>query len=111
VVTTDNRSHDSVRLVKAAGAAKIFDRVSQTIYEDLRSHGPYKVILGVSESAANQAIIVKLLESQGGGRFLTTMGVKLGDVLPKGVEAFSIQYKDYCFKPRVPISEGYRHWN
>jgi hypothetical protein len=61
--------------------------------------GPYKAVFGASESAADQVVIGRLLAAQGGGIFLTTMGVRSGVVLPDGVKGFFVQYMDDYFKP------------
>ncbi|KAM3080813.1 hypothetical protein ACMFMG_004766 [Clarireedia jacksonii] len=46
--------------------------------------GPYKAIFAANDSAPDQVIIGKVLESQGGGQFLTSMGLRPGVVLPSG---------------------------
>ena len=69
--------------------------------------GPYKAVFGASETAADQAVIGKLLQAQGGGEFLTTMGVRPGVVLPPGVKGFFVQYMDDYLKPE---NEDYVKW-
>jgi hypothetical protein len=41
----------------------------------------------------------KLLAAQGGGTFLSTMGVRSGVVLPDGVKGRFVQYMDDYLKP------------
>lgn len=43
-------------------------------------------------------VIGKLLAAQGGGKFLSTMGVRPGVVLPEGVTGFFVQYMDDYLK-------------
>jgi hypothetical protein len=49
--------------------------------------------------AADQVVIGKLLAAQGGGEFLTTMGLRPGVVLPDGVRGYRVQYMDDYLKP------------
>lgn len=44
-------------------------------------------------------MIGNLLAAQGGGSFLTTMGVRSGVVLPDVVKGYFVQYMDHYFKP------------
>ena len=44
-------------------------------------------------------MIGEVLAAQGGGPFLTTMGVRSGVVFPDGVRGFFVQYMDDYFKP------------
>jgi hypothetical protein len=69
--------------------------------------GPFRAIFGASETAGDQTIIGNLLEAQGGGRFLTTMGVRPGVVLPPTVEGFFVQYMDDYMKAE---NEDYVKW-
>lgn len=40
----------------------------------------------------------QILEAQGGGSFLSTMGVRAGIILPDNVKGFFVQYMDDYFK-------------
>jgi NAD(P)-dependent dehydrogenase (short-subunit alcohol dehydrogenase family) len=93
--------------LKSAGAAEVFDYHSSNILSDLISLGPYRAIFAAAESATDQVIIGKILEVQGGGKFLSTMGARPGVVLPTGVEAFFVQYMDDYFKPEL---EEFKNW-
>ncbi|KAH6670658.1 chaperonin 10-like protein [Halenospora varia] len=95
ITTASDRAKASL---EAAGAAKVLDYHSTTIFDDLLKFGPYKAIFGASESAADQVVIGKLLAAQGGGKFLSTMGVRPGVVLPEGVTGFFVQYMDDYLK-------------
>lgn len=90
-----------------AGAAGVFDYHSPDIFNDLLPMGPFRAVFGASEAASDQLLIGKLLEAQGGGRFLTTMGVRPGVVLPPTVEGFFVQYMDDYMKPE---NEDYVKW-
>jgi hypothetical protein len=90
-----------------AGAAEVYDYRSPNIFNDLLAAGPFRAVFGASETADDQVVIGKLLEAQGGGRFLTTMGVRPGVVLPPMVEGFFVQYMDDYMKPE---NEDYVKW-
>lgn len=83
------------------------DYHSPKILDDLLVLGPYKAVFGASETAADQAVIGRLLESQGGGEFLTTMGLRPGVILPPGVKGFFVQFMDDYLKPE---NEDYVKW-
>jgi hypothetical protein len=85
----------------------VYDYKSPGILELLLSSQPYKAIYSASESAADQTILGKLLESQGGGSFLTSMGLLPGVVLPHGVKAVFVQYMDDYLKPE---NETFTKW-
>jgi hypothetical protein len=96
VATASERNKD---YVLSLGATEVFDYHSPSIYSDLLASGPYNAIYAASDSAADQLVIGKLLASQGGGKFLATMGVRPTVVLPTGVEGFFVQYLDDYLKP------------
>jgi hypothetical protein len=98
-------------LVQRAGAKEALDYHSPTIFEDLLALGPYKAVFGASESAADQVIMGKLLAAQGGGTFLSTMGVRSGVVLPNGVKGFFVQYMDDYLKPENAEFVKWVFWN
>jgi NADPH-dependent curcumin reductase CurA len=108
VVTTASR--DNYELVKSAGVSEVLDYCSPSIYEDLLALGPFKAIFGASESAADQVIIGQLLQAQGGGKFLTSMGVRPHVVLPEGVEGFFVQYMDDYLKPEFAEFTRWLYW-
>ncbi|KFZ25518.1 hypothetical protein V502_00010 [Pseudogymnoascus sp. VKM F-4520 (FW-2644)] len=97
VITT--ASERNRPLVKGAGATEVLDYHSPTIFEDLLALGPYKAMFGASESAVDQVVIGNLLAAQGGGTFLSTMGVRSGVALPDGVKGLFVQYMDDYLKP------------
>ncbi|KAH9204070.1 chaperonin 10-like protein [Leptodontidium sp. 2 PMI_412] len=97
VVTTASE-HSRAELIEA-GATAIYDYRSPDILESLQSMGPYKAIFAATDSATDQMVIGSVLKAQGGGRFLTSMGLRPGVVLPPGVDAFFVQYMDDYFKP------------
>jgi hypothetical protein len=105
VITTASSSNKESLL--DAGATEVLDYRSINIYEDLLSLGPYTAIFGASETAADQIVIGKLLKTQGGGEFLTTMGVRSGVILPAGVKGVFAQYMDDYLKPE---NEEYVKW-
>jgi len=72
--------------------------------------GPYEAVLGANDSADDQVVIGKLLEAQGGGQFLTTMGVRPGVVLPEGVRGFFVQYMDDYLKPEYQDFAKWVFW-
>lgn len=105
VITT--ASPANISRLKSAGAIEVLDYHSSNILSDLISLGPYKTIFGAAENATDQLIIGKVLDTQGGGEFLSTMGVRPGVTLPVGVKGFFVQYMDDYFKPEL---EEFRDW-
>ncbi|PQE21999.1 alcohol dehydrogenase protein [Rutstroemia sp. NJR-2017a BBW] len=98
VITTASES--SKAELEGAGAFMVYNYHSPEILESLRSMGPYKAIFAANDSASDQVIIGKVVESQGGGQFLTSMGLRPGIVLPSG-------YMDDYFKLE---NEGFTKW-
>lgn len=90
-----------------AGAAAVYDYHSSDVLESLKSSGPYEAIFAANDAAADQVILGKLLEAQGGGRFLSSMGLRPGVVLPPNVSAFFVQYMDDYLKPE---NEPFTRW-
>lgn len=90
-----------------AGATAVHDYHSPDIREFLQSMGPYEAVFAANDSAADQVVIGDVLEAQGGGRFLTSMGLRPGVILPPGVSAFFVQYMDDYFKPE---NESFTKW-
>ena len=81
-------------MVEASGASRIIDRSSSSAVGNLISFGPYKAVFAAADAASDQSIIGTVLAAQGGGSFLSTMGVRDGVQLPDGVTGHFIQYID-----------------
>lgn len=82
------------QLVRSLGATHFVDRKSSSVKDDLISLGPYKAVLAAQDSAEDQPVIGEVLAAGGGGRFLSTMGVRKGVKLPDGVAGFFAQFLD-----------------
>jgi len=94
-------------LVASMGAEHFLDRKTENATTSLVALGPYKAVFAAAESAADQLTIGEVLAKQGGGRFLTTMGVRPGVNLPSGVEGFFVQYLDDYMDPN---NAEYTEW-
>ncbi|KAF2104986.1 GroES-like protein [Rhizodiscina lignyota] len=79
-------------LAKTLAVSHFVDRFSATVVQDLEALGPFKAVYAAADSAEDQVKIGRILAAQGGGRFLTTMGVRAGVQLPEGVTGVFIQY-------------------
>jgi NADPH:quinone reductase-like Zn-dependent oxidoreductase len=86
-------------LVRSFGAAHFVDRHSATIMDTLSLLGPFQAVLMAQDSKADQMLIARVLDAQGGGEFLSTMGVRNGVQLPKGVKGSFKQFLDEYLKP------------
>jgi NADPH:quinone reductase-like Zn-dependent oxidoreductase len=62
-------------LANEFGVSHFVDRTSADVVQDLASLGPYKTVLAASDSTEDQLKIGQVLAAQGGGQFLSTMGV------------------------------------
>lgn len=81
-------------LATESGAAHFADRSADSVVDTVASLGPFKAVLAAADSAEDQLKIGAILQRQGGGRFLSTMGVRAGVELPAGVEGFFRQFLD-----------------
>ncbi|KAK3311658.1 chaperonin 10-like protein [Chaetomium strumarium] len=81
-------------LVHSFGSAHFVDRKSPTVSEDLIVLGPFKAVLAAADAAQDQMVLGSVLAAQGGGLFLSTMGLRPGVTLPEGVRGLFAQYVD-----------------
>jgi NADPH:quinone reductase-like Zn-dependent oxidoreductase len=82
------------------GVSHFVDRTSSTVVQDLIALGPFKAVLLAADSAEDQIKVGEVMAAHGGGRFLTTMGVKSGVKLPDGVTGFFRQFLDDYLDPK-----------
>ncbi|THC90635.1 hypothetical protein EYZ11_009897 [Aspergillus tanneri] len=92
-------SPHNANLVEGLGATYFINRNSPSVVQDLISLGPFDAVLAAQDSAPDQVIIGRVLAGLGGGRFLTTMGVREGVKLPPGVSGFFAQFIDDYLNP------------
>ncbi len=92
-------------------AAHFVDRNSSSVVQDLISLGPFKAVLAAADSAADQPKIGQVLAAQGGGHFLSTMGVRDGVKLPEGVTGFFRQFLDDYLDPKNKEFIEWVWWN
>jgi NADPH:quinone reductase-like Zn-dependent oxidoreductase len=86
-------------LAKTLDLQSFVDRKSTNVVQELVEQGPFKAVLAAADSAEDQFKIGQVLAEQGGGRFLSTMGVRSGVVLPDGVTGFFSQFLDDFLSP------------
>ena len=87
-------------LALSAGVAEFVDRTSPTAIRELVALGPFTAVLAAADSAEDQVKIGEILAAQGGGTFLTTMGVREGVKLPEGVTGYFRQFLDDYLDPK-----------
>lgn len=87
-------------LAKTFGVSFFVDRTSSSLVQDLVALGPFKAVLAAADSAEDQAKIGEVLTAHGGGRFLSTMGVRAGVQLQDGVTGFFKQFLDDFIDPK-----------
>jgi hypothetical protein len=97
----------SFESLKRVGAKEVLDYHAPSIAESLIARGPFKTVFAAADKAADQGVIGEVLAAQGGGRFISTMGVRPGVVLPQGVEGVFVQYMDDYLKPE---NEEFVRW-
>ena len=100
-------SSRNAELVKSFGAAHFVDRKSATATQDLIEVGPYEAVLAAADAAEDQVVLGAVLAAQGGGTFLSTMGVRPGVELPSGVSGFFAQFLDDYLDP---ANEEFTQW-
>jgi NADPH:quinone reductase-like Zn-dependent oxidoreductase len=88
------------QLVRSFGVRDFVDRKSHTVVEDLTALGPFKAVLAAADSAPDQLVLGSVLAAQGGGSFLSTMGLRQGVTLPPGVIGMFRQYLDDYLDPK-----------
>ncbi|KAF4948225.1 hypothetical protein FSARC_13791 [Fusarium sarcochroum] len=86
-------------LVESFGASRFVDRNAENVVEEVASLGPFKAVLAAADSADDQVKIGSILDSLGGGHFLSTMGVRDGVELPAGVTGSFHQFLDDYLDP------------
>jgi hypothetical protein len=67
--------------------------------------------LAAADSAPDQVVIGNVLASQGGGEFLSTMGVREGVQLPEGVRGLFAQFTDEYLKPENAEHTKWLWWD
>jgi NADPH:quinone reductase-like Zn-dependent oxidoreductase len=87
-------SAQHAELATDSGAAHFADRNADSVVDTVARLGPFKAVLAAADSADDQLKIGAILQRQGGGLFLSTMGVRAGVELPAGVEGFFRQFLD-----------------
>lgn len=92
-------SASNAELVKSLGAVEFVDRSQPSASEDLIAIGPFHAVLSAADSPKDQGTIGAVLTAQGGGTFLTTMGVRADVKLPDGVTGFFAQFLDDYLEP------------
>ncbi|CAI6074288.1 unnamed protein product [Clonostachys chloroleuca] len=102
VASTHNRE-----LVQSFGAAHFVDRKSPGVLQELVALGPYKSVLAAADSADDQVVLASILAAQGGGSFLSTMGLRQGVTLPPGVSVRFAQFLDDYMEPK---NEEFTKW-
>ena len=100
-------SPHNASLTASLGASRTIDRTSPSATESLIAEGPYAAVFAAADSAADQPIIGAVLAAQGGGSFLSTMGVRPGIQLPDGVTGYFVQYLDDYLKKE---NEEFAEW-
>ncbi len=93
-------SAKNAKLVESFGAIRFVDRRSPTVVQELTDIGPFEAVLAAADSAQDQILLGAVLAAQGGGSFLTTMGVRAGVELPSGVNGVFAQFVDDYLEPK-----------
>jgi hypothetical protein len=81
-------------MVQSFGATHFVDRHSPAVSQELVALGPFKAVLAAADSAPDQLVLGSVLAAQGGGSFLSTMGLRQGVTLPPGVSGQFAQFID-----------------
>jgi NADPH:quinone reductase-like Zn-dependent oxidoreductase len=92
-------SASNAELVKSLGATEFVDRTQLSASEELIAIGPFHAVLAAADSAKDQGTIGAVLAAQGGGKILSTMGLRAGVKLPDGVTVFFAQFLDDYLDP------------
>jgi NADPH:quinone reductase-like Zn-dependent oxidoreductase len=93
-------SSKNAKLVESFGATHFVDRKSPTVLQELAEIGRFEAVLAAADSAQDQVLLGAVLAAQGGGSFLTTMGMRTGVKLPAGVRGFFRQFLDDYLDPK-----------
>lgn len=86
-------------LATRSGVSHFLSRTSESLIADLIALGPFTAVFAAADSAEDQVKIGKVMAAHGGGRFLSTMGVRPGVQLPEGVTGFFKQFLDDYIDP------------
>ncbi|KAL5041224.1 hypothetical protein BDW71DRAFT_213235 [Aspergillus fruticulosus] len=92
-------SGSNAELVKSLGVSEFVDRAQVSATDALIALGPFHAVLAAADSARDQDTIGAVLAAQGGGSFLSTMGVRAGVTLPDGVTGVFAQFLDDYLDP------------
>jgi NADPH:quinone reductase-like Zn-dependent oxidoreductase len=87
-------------LVRSFGATDFVDKQSPNAVQRLIALGPFKAVLAAADAAQDQEVIGAILAAQGGGSFLSTMGLRPGVTLPPGVHGHFAQFLDDYLDPK-----------
>ncbi|KAJ5620144.1 chaperonin 10-like protein [Penicillium lagena] len=98
-------------LARALGINSFIDRSSPSAVEEATALGPFHAVLAAADSAEDQVKIGAILSAQGGGSFLSTMGVRPGVQLPEGVTGFFRQFIDDYLNPKNHEFTEWVWWN
>lgn len=99
------------QLAERSGVTYFVDRTSEDVVSAASALGPFKAVFSAADSAEDQVKIGAILAAQGGGSFLTTMGVHAGVELPANVTGRFAQYLDgYLDEKNSKFTEWF-WWN
>ena len=76
------------------GVKHFLDRALEDVVSKASSLGPFKAVFAAADDAEDQVKIGAILAAQGGGSFLSTMGVRPGVKLPENVKGDFAQFLD-----------------
>jgi hypothetical protein len=94
-------------MIQSFGATDFVDRNSPAVSQELVALGPFKAVLAAADSAPDQLVLGSVLAAQGGGSFLSTMGLRQGVTLPPGVRGHFAQFIDDFLDSK---NEGFTKW-
>ena len=94
-------------MVASLGVTHFIDRTSDCVVPDLIHLGPFRAVLAAADSAEDQVKIGEVMAAHGGGVFVSTMGIRSGVKLPKGVTGQFFQFIDDYLDPR---NEQFTKW-
>lgn len=97
-------------LVHSLGAKHFIDRNSPTVTQELVTQGPFEAVLAAADTAEDQVVLGNVLAAQGGGSFLSTMGLRPGVALPPGVSGHFAQYLDDYLDPKNDTFTKWLWW-
>lgn len=104
-------SAQNAQLVKSFGATHFVDRRSSTAAQELIDVGPFDAVLAASDSAQDQPVLGAVVAAQGGGSFLSTMGLREGVQLPPGVKVDFVPFMDAYMDAKKPEFAKWVWWD